>query len=99
MLNDATVEDAKQIELDKLVPIVDNGSAIAGTCLDKISSQSRSIIDQADVIISKGQANFETLSYCGKNVYYIFLCKCEMFADRFKVPLYSGMFVNDLRLK
>ena len=55
--------------------------------------------NNADIIISKGQANFETLRYCGKNIYYIFMCKCQMFADRFGVPKLSGMLLNDLRMK
>ena len=63
--------------------------------MDKISEEARSLIDSADVIISKGQGNFETLHKCGRNIYYIFMCKCKMFADRFGVPRYSGMLIND----
>jgi hypothetical protein len=35
---------------------------------------------------------------CGLNVYYAFLCKCRLFADRFGVPLLSGMLVRDPQL-
>ena len=95
VLNDATVTDAEQAGLTELVNVIGNGSNIAGTCLDKISEEARSLIDSADVIISKGQGNFETLHKCGRNIYYIFMCKCKMFADRFGVPRYSGMLIND----
>ena len=57
------------------------------------------LLDAADLIIAKGQGNFETLRYCGRNVYYLFLCKCPLFAGRFGVPLYTGMLVNDRRLQ
>ncbi len=98
VINDATEEDAKQIGLYEIADVTGNGTAIAGTCLNKISKEAREIIDNADVIIAKGQGNFETLNHCGLNIYYIFMCKCTMFADRFKVPRFSGMFINDLRL-
>ncbi len=99
VLNDSTLEDALQVGLDKVVKISENGSDIAGTCLDKISKEAREKIDSADVIIAKGQGNFETMRHCGKNVYYLFMCKCKMFADRFNVPRFSGMFLNDKRMK
>ena len=95
VLNDATIEDAKQIGLTQTVSVVENGSSIAGTCLDEISAEALECINHADLIISKGQGNFETLNGCGLNVYYLFMCKCKMFADRFKKNLFEGMLIND----
>ena len=95
VVNDATIFDAEQVGLADTVHIMGNGSKIAGTVLDKISYESKTAIESADVIIAKGQANFETLRECGLNIYYIFMCKCKMFADRFNVPLYSGILIND----
>ncbi len=99
VLNDATLDDAYQVGFQDIATVLDNGSAVAGTCLDRISDAARGLIDKADVIIAKGQGNFETLRFCGKNIYYLFMCKCKMFADRFNVPRYSGMLINDLRMK
>lgn len=98
VVNDATLEDAEQIGLTQMVDVIGNGSDIGGTCLEEISDEARKIIDSADVIIAKGQGNFETLQNCGKNIYYIFMCKCEMFANRFQVPKYCGMLINDKNL-
>lgn len=95
VLNDATLVDARQAALTDIVKVIGNGSNIAGTCLSKISAEALEEIDNADVIISKGQGNFETLNRCGRNIYYIFMCKCKMFADRFGVSLYTGMLIND----
>ena len=61
-------------------------------------NEARKIIDSADLIIAKGQGNFETLRYCNKNVYYMFLCKCQLFADRCGVPRFTPMLLNDLRM-
>ena len=93
--NDATMDDAQQVRLHEAAKVMHNGTAVAGTWLEGISAESRAEIDSADVIISKGQANFETLRKCGRNIYYIFLCKCDMFARNFGVKRLTGMLVND----
>lgn len=95
VLNDATRKDALEVGLDKVGSVVDNGTEIAGTFLDAVSKEALQTLEEADVILSKGQANFETLRGCGKNIYYIFLCKCDMFANRFGVPRFTGMMIND----
>ena len=95
VLNDATMEDAAQIGLDREAMVIGNGTDVAGTCLEEVSEQAREAVDSADVILAKGQGNFETLQKCGKNIYYIFMCKCDMFAKRFNVPKYTGVLIND----
>ena len=99
VLNDATMDDAKDVGLDLIVPVIPNGTGVPGTSIEKVPSEVRKIISDADVIISKGQGNFETLMYSGLNIYYIFMCKCEMFAKRFGVEPFTGMLLNDLRMK
>ena len=99
VLNDATMEDAIQVGLDRVegVAVMGNGDRLAGTALDRISPEAHAAITDADLIIAKGQGNFETLQGCGLNVYYAFLCKCRFFADRFGVPVYTGMLVREGR--
>lgn len=97
-LNDATMEDAKQIGLTELVNVIGNGTDIAGTVLNMISDEANNIIKEADVIISKGLGNFETLNGCGLNVYYLFMCKCKMFAEKFKKNLFEGILINEYSL-
>lgn len=99
VLNDCTIEDAMEIDMYSVADVISNGTAIAGTCLNRISIEAKNLIDTADIIISKGQGNFETLHHCGKNIYYLFLCKCKMFAERFDVKRFSGIIINDLRIK
>ena len=98
VLNDATLSDAKQVGLTKVAHVIDNGNDIAGTWLDAIPWMTRKIIeDGADIILSKGQANYETLRFSGLNIYYLFLCKCEMFAKEFGVEQFTGMLLNEKR--
>ncbi len=94
-LNDATMEDAIQVGLPELAFVTHNGSDIAGTSLEHISIEAKKYLEEADVILAKGQGNFETMRCCGMNVYYIFMCKCRLFAEQFQVPLYHGILVND----
>ncbi|MBR4983401.1 MAG: DUF89 family protein [Lachnospiraceae bacterium] len=95
VINDATLEDAAQVGLTEIAEVLPNGSDIAGTWLEEISEEAKSVLEEADVIISKGQGNFETLRKCGMNIYYIFLCKCDLFANTFQVPKLTGMLINE----
>ena len=52
-------------------------------------------VDNADVILAKGQGNYETMSGRGRHVFYEFLCKCDLFVNRFGVPRLTGMFVEE----
>ena len=99
VLNDATMEDAVQVGLDRMegVTVMGNGDRLAGTDLTRVSPEARTAILGADLILAKGQGNFETLRGCGLNIYYAFLCKCQFFADRFGVPIYTGMLVREGR--
>lgn len=95
VMNDATSEDAKEVELEAIAQVIDSGSNVAGTSLMEVSLEARNVLESAEVIISKGQGNFETLHQCGKNIFYIFLCKCEMFMERFSLPQFTGVLIHE----
>lgn len=98
ILNDATLDDAHDVGLTDMAPVLGNGNGYPGTVRSALSAEAVALLDGADVILSKGQANFETLSGCRLNVYYLLLCKCPYFVRRFGVPRLTGMFVNERRL-
>ena len=93
--NDASMEDAVQVGLSDEARVIGNGTRIAGTSLNRISREAKEIIGRADVIIAKGQGNYETLSGCGLNVYYLFLCKCDYFVKRFEGEYLQHMFIKE----
>lgn len=97
VLNDVTLEDAHRVGFHTLegVTVLSNGDRLAGTALHRISPEAYAAVTQADVVISKGQGNLETLQGCGLPIYYVFLCKCKLFADRFQVPAYTGMLIRE----
>ncbi|MCD8337826.1 MAG: ARMT1-like domain-containing protein [Lachnospiraceae bacterium] len=92
--NDMTMEDAEEIGMQEVAEVYGNGNGIAGTWLPELSPQAKAIWEEADMVISKGQANYETLRLCRKNIYFLFLCKCKMFCESFQVPPYTGILVH-----
>lgn len=95
IVNDATMEDAQEVGLTRLFPVLGNGSPVAGTQERSLSPEALAVLNQAEVVLAKGQGNFETLYGSGRNVYYSFLCKCRLFSERFAVPQFTGMFVHE----
>lgn len=98
VLNDATMKDAIQVGLTDIALCIGNGNAAPGTVLSRLSKEAKDRLLCADVIISKGQGNFESLYGDGLNPYYKFLCKCEMFIERFSLPKFSSVFIKEERI-
>ena len=92
-VNDATREDAAFVGIP--FPVIDNGNRISGTQLDMLSPEAKEAMDTADVIISKGMANTETLYGSGYPIYYAFLVKCVRFVQQFGKPLMTPMLVRE----
>lgn len=95
VLNDVTIKDAEETGICTVAKVVSNGNGVGGTVVNMLSEEARQVLDQADVMLAKGQANFETLHGCGRNIYYSFLCKCDWFSGRFGVEKYTGMFLRE----
>jgi len=93
-LNDATKEDAAAVGIP--FDIIDNGTCIPGTVLERASEECKAAVAAADVIFAKGQANVETLLGCGLNVYYAFLVKCIKFQQEFGKPKLAPMLHREL---
>jgi uncharacterized protein with ATP-grasp and redox domains len=77
-INDAMLEDARVAALEGMVALMDNGCDGAGTVLEACRTEFRRRFDHADMIIAKGQANFESLDSCGKNIFFLFMVKCPV---------------------
>lgn len=95
VLNDATAEDAKYVGLDTEAEIISNGEAVAGTTYEMLPDEAKNVLDNSDVILAKGQGNYESLSGQGRHIFYEFLCKCELFTSRFNVPKLTGIFIEE----
>jgi uncharacterized protein with ATP-grasp and redox domains len=80
IINDATMKDAELVGLTKAVEVIDNGSDGPGTILESCSQNFRGRFACADLIIAKGQGNYETLSEVNKNIFFVLKAKCPVIA-------------------
>ena len=87
ILNDVTRCDVQAVGLDQIVEVIDNGSGIPGTLLEDCSAAFRKRFAEAELIISKGQGNYETLSGVPANIFFLFKAKCSVIAGRAGVPM------------
>lgn len=78
VINDATMDDAVACGITNIVEVIDNGTDLPGTVLEECSDTFRERFFHADLVISKGQGNYESLSDVGKNLYFIFKAKCRV---------------------
>jgi len=80
VINDATIEDAKFAGLTEMTEVIDNGSDGPGTILETCSQTFQERFEDADLIVAKGQGNYETLSDTDKNIFFILKAKCPVIA-------------------
>jgi uncharacterized protein with ATP-grasp and redox domains len=85
IINDATKEDAVMIALDQIAEVIDNADQTPGTVLKDVSAEMRNLYHQADLIIAKGQGNYETLHLEKKKIYFLFMVKCPVIANMLKI--------------
>jgi len=86
VLNDATIEDAVAAGIHEVAAVIPNGSDAPGTLIEECSAEFRDCFDGADLIVSKGQGNYETLSDAGSRVFYLLAVKCPVIAADIGVP-------------
>ncbi len=91
--NDATLEDAEYAGVTGMVKVIDTGAAIPGVILEYCSEGFRKVYEKADMIIAKGQGNFETLDPLDNRIFFLFKAKCQVVAD------HAGCRLNDMVIK
>ena len=91
ILNDTTQADAVRAGIDHVARIVCNGSYGPGTILEKCSEEFLDLYQAADLIISKGQANYETLSEEGERVFFLMKVKCPVIGHHLGAPVGSHL--------
>lgn len=87
VVNDSIAEDAVAVGIHKYATVLSNGDDSLGTVLSRTSDTFNEIYHKADIIIAKGQANYESLSEeKDKNIYFMLMTKCEVIAKYIGVP-------------
>ena len=98
ILNDATIDDARQAGIDKICRIVTNGNNYLGTIEKKCSREFLSDLKQSDIIISKGQANYESLegtALAGEKTFFLLKAKCQVVAENLGVNYGDIVFIKN----
>lgn len=85
VVNDSIAQDAYFVGIDEYAEIIDNGDGSLGTVLNRTSSAFKDVYKKADVVIAKGQANYECLSEENKNIYFLLMTKCDVIAKDINV--------------
>ncbi len=89
-LNDITLEDAKEVGIDKLVTVVDNGDNSPGTVIENTSTEFQNLFNTSDVVIAKGHGNYESLfQQMRNNLFFMFMAKCKIVADPLNIKIKS----------
>lgn len=91
--NDATMEDAVYTGITKMVTVIDTGAAIPGVLLEYCSKEFNDAYENADLILSKGQGNLETLDVHDPRIFFLFKAKCPVVAE------YAGCQLGDIVIK
>lgn len=81
VVNDSTLEDAYFVRMDEYATVISNGDYALGTILSRTSAEFKAVYQKADVVIAKGQANYESLSEEAKNIYFLLMVKCKVIAE------------------
>ena len=80
IINDVTYDDALQAGIDEVAAIIASGTSAPGTCLEKCSTSFVDTFLGSDLIISKGQGNYEALSEETQPIFFLLKAKCQVIA-------------------
>lgn len=98
IINDATNFDAQQVGISKLARVITNGNNYLGTVENQCSGQFLEAMEYADIIISKGQANYETLEstkLAGEKTFFLLKAKCPVVAENLGVKYGDIIFTRN----
>ncbi|MEJ2412615.1 MAG: ARMT1-like domain-containing protein [Anaerolineales bacterium] len=86
ILNDAGRQDAEAAGIDQLAEIVENGTRSPGTVLSQTAPEFRELFERSSLVLSKGQANYETMDEQGDKVFFLLRIKCPLLSEKLNAP-------------
>ncbi len=82
IINDVTIKEAKEIDIDEIATIVNSGVDTPGLAYERASKEFMNLYNSMDLIIAKGMGNYECLDNIRDNrLYHLFKVKCEVVAS------------------
>lgn len=92
ILNDATIGDAQASGIGQYAKIISTGCDVPGVLIDQCDEAFMDIFYGADIVISKGQGNYESLSNCDRDIYFLLKAKCPVLSGLLGVGLNEYVF-------
>jgi uncharacterized protein with ATP-grasp and redox domains len=93
VINDVTMDDALAVGMDNVAKVISNGSDAPATILSQCTAELQRLFRSADIIIAKGQGNYESLEGEPDNIFFMLRAKCPLVAELL------GVNVGDCLLK
>jgi uncharacterized protein with ATP-grasp and redox domains len=92
VINDATMEDARASGISRYGTIVSTGCDAPGTILNQCSREFLELFYGADIVIAKGQGNYESLLGCDREIFFLLKAKCYVLSKSIGVGLNGYVF-------
>jgi uncharacterized protein with ATP-grasp and redox domains len=87
IINDATVADAALVKMEEVAKVITTGDDAPGVVWETASDEFKYYWDRADVVIAKGQGNWEGLMEISQNIYFLLVTKCDVIARHIGVKV------------
>ncbi|MFW6409862.1 MAG: damage-control phosphatase ARMT1 family protein [Halanaerobiales bacterium] len=94
ILNDITMREAEELNINKQAEVISSGCQSPGTVLEEASTEFKEIYKRADLVISKGQGNLEGLLGEERDIYFLLKAKCNLVADILEVDVGDFVFIK-----
>jgi hypothetical protein len=99
IINDATMHDARAVGLTEIAPVIETGSDDVGVNWDRVSGEFRRAFETADMVLAKGQGNFESLNDRPEDIFFLLRVKCPQVGDEFGAEVGDTVFLQNRRRK
>jgi len=93
VINDVTYQDAVDSGIDEVAEIISSGSSAPAVILELCNENFLKKFSSSDMVISKGQGNYEGLSNVDRSLFFLLKAKCHVIAKDLNVK------ENDIILK
>jgi len=87
VINDVTMEDALAVGMDRVADVVASGSGAPGLVLSDCVADTRRLFESADLVVAKGQGNYEALSDATRDVFFLLMVKCDVISRDVQAPV------------
>jgi uncharacterized protein with ATP-grasp and redox domains len=95
IINDATYDDAIDSGLDKCSKIISSGCDAPGLLIKEADKEFLNVYENADIVISKGMGNYETLSDEKRTIFFLLKAKCQLVAEKIGVGINEYVFIKN----